>query len=392
MRVLHFVRGFSVLSETFIYAYITELERQGVDNRVVTFNRLNEERRPFPKVKTIDKPGRWHPRRLWHRALVPLGIGTARTSSWPQMRSRLLKSIRQIQPDVVHAHFVHNAVLIAPVAQELSIPLVVTGYGFDVSKLPRDEFWHSRYDDLWPQITAATVLSDEMKGVVKDLGCSEEKLEVVHLSRDLSDFPYQSPSEDVETILFVGRFVHKKAPLDAIQAVEEANRRGTEIKLEMMGGGGLLEEARAYIEENELSGVVTLHGQVPNSEVARKMKTSNVFILPSKTTSAGDQEGTPTVLVEAQASGLPCVSTRHAGIPEMIPKKNRDLLAPEGDVEALANIIEDLSARTVSERIGIAERGRTKVEEEFSLTRETEKLRFIYERVIEGSTEGQMVN
>lgn len=380
IKVLHFKRSFSKTSETFLYAYLTELERQGEENHVLTLERKNEKQRPFPKVTVIDnEPDRWHPRRVWYRMRL-LGRENAPGRSMQMLvDKRTEEAIREIGPDIIHAHMGPEAVRMAPFAERLGIPLVATFYGYDVSQLPEEDEWRERYEALWPQVDAATVLSEEMKAAVTTLGCPAEKIHVVHLGRDLEDFPYNAPDRRVQTVLFVGRLVEKKAPLDAIRAVELAHNRGTGLTLEMIGDGTLRETLEVYVEENWLSEEVILHGEVPNSTVARRMRMADVFMLPSKTAPNGDREGTPTVLIEAQASGLPCVSTRHAGIPEMIPRNNHDLLAEEGDIESLADILEDLSSRTVDELKQVADRGRKKVEREFDLPQEVKKLRDVYQ-------------
>lgn len=378
MRVLHFADSFSPISETFVYDYVTELERQGADNHVVTFRRKNPEVRPFPKVHVVDRPGRWHPQRLWHRALVPFGIGAARTSDWPQTRDRVERVVRRVQPDVVHAHFGPAAVLMAPVAECLDVPLVTTFYGYDISSLPTEDFWAEAYDEFWPQVDAVTVLSNEMKSRAEKLGCPAEKLTVVHLSRDLENFPFHPPSRSVESVLFVGRLVPKKAPLDAVRAVEQANARGADLTLDLLGDGPLRDEVERYVKECDLGDAVTVHGRVPNDEVSSRMRKADAFILPSRTAPNGNREGTPTVLVEAQAVGLPCVSTRHAGIPEMIPEAHYDLLVSEGDVAALTEALWTLAGRPIDDLEQMAERGRRKVEQDFSLCEEVKRLHEIY--------------
>ena len=380
MRVVHFCRSFSPLSETFIYDYVTELEHQGVDNYILTHRRLNEGSRPFPKVRVVREPSRWNPQRLWHRFLVEVGINELPSHTWSLMWPRLADAISRIRPNVIHAHFGQQGVQIAPLAERLGIPLVVTFYGVDISKLPREAFWRARYRELWKKAGAVTVLSDEMRRTALELGCPEEKVHVVHLSRDLSKFSYQPPNGAIENFVSVGRLTEKKGHRDMLEAFHQAVQEGNAaLRLRIIGDGHLREELAAYVAANNLERHVTLVGAVSNDEVAEELQAADAFILCSKTAPNGDREGTPTVLVEAQAVGLPCASTRHAGIPEMIPEANHWLLADEGDVDGIAERIKALMACSPKQLRKVAEAGRTRVRAEFNLVREAEKLKAIYQ-------------
>ena len=77
-------------------------------------------------------------------------------------------------------------------------------------------------------------------------------------------------------------------------------------------------------------------------EVARAIQRSHIFVLPSVTASDGDEEGTPTAIVEAMAAGLPVVSTRHSGIPEQVEDGVSGLLVAERDALGLANALKKL--------------------------------------------------
>lgn len=383
MRVLHYRQTFSKLSETFIYDYLTELERQGIENHVVTWERRNADTRPFPSVVELDWPGKWHPRRLFDGMCSRLGIGGSIQETYlHEARRRVPATIRQVSPDVVHAHFGREGVFIAPVAERLGCPLVVTFYGFDISQLPKQEQWRKAYRALWGRATAVTVLSENMKQEAKKLGCPEEKLTVVHLSRNIDQFTYRSPTSEGSTVLFVGRLTPKKAPLDAVRALQQANAQEACLELDLIGDGECRDEVEQYVEENKLSDVVNLHGYLSNEEVGSRMQAADILLLPSKTAPNGDEEGTPTVLVEAQATGLPCVTTYHAGIPEMIPEENHHLLVEEGDIDALSERLCRLAKMDVDELQAIAQNGRKKIESEFSLAGEVQKLRSVYESVV----------
>ncbi|WP_259134195.1 glycosyltransferase [Salinibacter ruber] len=379
MRVCHYRRTFSKLSETFIYDYLMELERQDVTNHVITLERRNSEARPFPNVSRVRWPGKWDPRRLYHGIQARLGLdGSVQDSYRREARRRVATVIQQVDPDVVHAHFGREGVFIAPVAERLGIPLVVTFYGFDISQLPEQEGWVEAYSAMWEQVRAVTVLSEEMKRKARELGCPEKKLTVVHLSREVDQFPFRPPDSEVSDVLFVGRLTPKKAPLDAVRALQRANARGANLHLDMIGDGECRDEVGRYIEKHDLSDTVTLHGYLSNEEVSTHMQAADAFLLPSKTAPNGDREGTPTVLVEAQATGLPCVTTRHAGIPEMIPEENHHLLVEEGNVAALSEQLCRVAHMNVNELQTIAQNGREKIESEFSLTGEVQKLRAVY--------------
>lgn len=380
MRVLHYCGNFSKTSETFIYNYISEVERQEKGSYVVTHKRKNQESRPFPRITTVDRPGRWDPRRLLHRLRLWKTQRPSPESFWPQTRARLEAVVREIEPDVIHAHFGPQGVRIAPVAQKLGIPLVVTFYGSDISVKANDDFWAEKYLSLWPRAGAVTVLSEDMKRKAQASGCPSSKISIIRLSCDLDEFAYKPPEHSVERILFVGRLVSKKAPLDALEAVQLANAKGAGLHFEVVGDGPLREKVEQYVTEHALDRI-TLHGRVPSDEVARHMRAADAFLLPSKTAPNGNREGTPTVLVEAQASGLPCVTTHHAGIPEMIPDENHDLLSSPGDVESMSSVLVGLSkasADTIQDR---ARLGRHKVEQDFNLSREVQKLRSLYGEV-----------
>jgi glycosyltransferase involved in cell wall biosynthesis len=252
---------------------------------------------------------------------------------------------------------------------------------------PSDDFWAEKYQALWPRTDAVTVLSEDMKEKAQHAGCPASKISIVHLSRDLGNFLFEPPQRSAEKVLFVGRMVAKKAPLDALEAVRLANAAGGSFHLDMVGDGPLQEEVERYVGEHGL-GTVSIHGRVSSAEVAHYMREADAFLLPSKTAPNGDQEGTPTVLIEAQAVGLPCVTTRHAGIPEMIPEENHDLLSAPGEVESLAQSLIELRNASVDEIREKAEWGRHKVERDFNLSTEVRKLLALYREVGGGRRDG----
>ena len=382
IRVAHLCKDFSKRSETFIYDYVTELERQGVDNHVVANERVNPDERPFENVTVVPWPALWNPRRMGHRLLEELGLDGALDSSWRELWPGAEEAIERVAPDVLHAHFGRPGVKAVPIARQLDLPLVVTFYGYDISKLPRERRWREAYESIWRTAQAVVVLSEEMKEAAVRLGAPPDAVRVVHLARDLDDFPYRPPSAPVSEFISVGRLTGKKGHFDAIRAVQKRIEAGDDLQLYIVGDGPQRDDLEQYIQAHNLQSSVELLGSIPNAEVARHLQKADAFLLCSKTAASGDREGTPTVLIEAQAVGLPCVSTTHAGIPEMIPESNHSLLAPEGEVDAIAERLRRLRACSDEELRGVSAAGREIIETSFSLSSEAGALRKIYERAV----------
>lgn len=83
-------------------------------------------------------------------------------------------------------------------------------------------------------------------------------------------------------------------------------------------------------------------GKVVKEEVVTLMREADVFLHHSVTAENGDQEGIPTVIMEAMASGLTVVSTYHAGIPELIKDKETGYLVMEKDVDGYVKQLENV--------------------------------------------------
>jgi glycosyltransferase involved in cell wall biosynthesis len=384
MRVLHFRKKFSVLSEVPIYDYITGLERQGLTNDVVTLAHENADSRPFERVHVVSSPGPLHPIRVAHYLLRRLRKDANEGASWPVVRRRLGRLTARLSPDVIHAHRGPEAVLISPVAAALRIPLVVTFYGSDISRLPQNEAWRARYAHLWRDVAAVTVLSADMRKDAMGLGCPPGRLHVVHIGRDVGSLEGRSVPHPVRHFISVGRLVEKKGHLDVIRAFARVAAARRDLRLTLVGDGPLRSQLEHLILELGLGARVSLVGARPLSQTIALMRRADALILGSKTAGDGDREGTPGVLIEAQLLGLPCVATWHAGIPETVPPENHRLLAGEGHVEEIADRVAWLIGRPRTALEDIVAHGRRFVRDNFDVGRQAAQLRRVYESAADG--------
>jgi colanic acid/amylovoran biosynthesis glycosyltransferase len=146
-------------------------------------------------------------------------------------------------------------------------------------------------------------------------------------------------------IVSVGRLVEKKGFPTLLQACAELRQRGLKFALDIIGAGPMEEELRARIGDRALQSVASLHGAQPQSFVRERLTSARVFVLASQPEGDGGSDNLPTVIMEAMASRLPVVSTRVAGIPEMVDDGETGLLVPAGEpgllAEALAAYLAD---------------------------------------------------
>jgi glycosyltransferase involved in cell wall biosynthesis len=380
VRVAHICSTFSKLSETFVYDYVTGLEYQNTFGSVVAFKRENAGTRPFPRVHIIDESQKSKFLRIVRTAIFRKRRHETLEMAWTGQRRLLYGVLNRIDPDVIHAHFGPEGVLAMPVSKSLGKPIVVTFYGYDISKLPRNDFWRRHYDSLWLGASRVIVLSECMRSAAVALGCPASKTEVVRLARQFPLDTSMEPKRTVRRLISVGRLVEKKGHEDAIKAIHIARKRFPDLRLEIIGEGPLRGRIEKLIQDINGHAWVSLLGEIDNKDVFVKLQQADAFILCSKTAPDGDMEGTPTVLIEAQFLGLPCISTRHAGIPEMLPSSARARLAPEGDVECLAKEVGWLASASSSKIREIGALGRSYVGRHFELARETAKLVAIYKQ------------
>jgi glycosyltransferase involved in cell wall biosynthesis len=121
---------------------------------------------------------------------------------------------------------------------------------------------------------------------------------------------------------------------------------------------------------------VQFAGRVDDDVLSRMYGAADAFVLPSFA------EGIPVVLMEAMASGVPCVTTRITGIPELIRSDDEGLLVAPSDAEALAaavaRLIDDPALRT-----RIAAAARRRIDADFHLERNTARLGSLFARRLE---------
>ena len=143
-------------------------------------------------------------------------------------------------------------------------------------------------------------------------------------------------------IISVGRLVEKKGFADLIAACAILKKEGTSFYCRIIGSGPLEAALRAQIDQLGLAQHVALEGARQEEEVMRFLHGARVFALACRHEKDGGMDNLPTVIMEAMASALPVVSTRVAGIPEMVIDHQTGKLTDENDPVAFAAALKEL--------------------------------------------------
>jgi colanic acid/amylovoran biosynthesis glycosyltransferase len=229
-------------------------------------------------------------------------------------------------------------------------------------------------------------VSGHLAGRLEKLGCPSEKIQIHHTGIKLEEFPLAErepePAGPVK-LLSIARLVEKKGLEYGIRAVARvrSERPDRKIVYRIVGDGELAGDLTRLIDRLDLNDCVELLGSRPHREIPSLLRESHVFLLPSVRSAAGDEEGTPVSLMEAMATGLPVVSTIHAGIPELVEEGVSGFLVPERDEETLARRIIDLADHP-QRWPEMGRRGRMKVEAEYDSDALNDRLEATYLRLL----------
>jgi colanic acid/amylovoran biosynthesis glycosyltransferase len=357
--------SFFMSSETFIYNYISNLKSFHPICLASEF--LNLEEFAFPKediYKISYNRRKYSFKRISNRFF---------------MRDiRAEKAIKERKPKLIHAHFGWNGYYALRIARRAKIPLVTSFYGCDMSAVPKRKKWLARFRILFNEGDLFLVEGDFMKSNLLDLGCLEEKISIQRIAIPLDKIRFmpRKPKRrgDKMIMIFCGRFVEKKGLNYALEAIEMVKNKHDNFEFRIIGDGPLKPNIENFIKIHRLDDNVKMLGFLTFRNYLDEMQKADIYIHPSITASDGDSEGgAPTTILEAQAMGMPIISTIHADIPNIVLPGKSALLSKEKDSFTLAqNIAYLLENQEVWESMG--QKGREFVENYHDIKKEVVNL------------------
>ena len=302
----------------------------------------------------------------------------------------LLKFYRQLHGKLVHVHFGTDAAARWPLFEQLETPVIVTLHGYDICTYRdwweagnRGDFMATYPERLIEMTDSSQVrcvaVSEAIRQRAIEFGISPERIEVAYIGIDTAQFiPGEIPiTKRRKRIAFVGRLVEKKGAAILLEAFKTVQRHVSNAELVIIGDGPLRDELQAYTRKHDLA--VTFAGVMTAEEIRAHLHESRVLCLPSVTAANGDAEGFGLVLLEAQACGVPVVTSAHGGATEGIEHGKTGFAFPERDVATLAQYLEVLLTDDVL-LDEMSHAAPTFVRENFDLRRCTRSLEAIYDR------------
>ena len=390
MRLGYLYSRYPVISQTFCDAEMLALERRGIElvigsvyppltslrhEYIARLSASIHYAPPQEILKLLERSAKNNGK--WPRHLVEEHEGKYGPMAKPEQRARnalyFAEFFARSGVDHVHVHFANRAAHTAVFLEEISgIPFSVTAHGQDFMK-------DLGSDDLLREICAAAEFVAAETDYSRDLlrqRCpdSATKIHRVYNGIDLKRFPmprnvtarpavvpYRPPR-----IVSVGRLVAFKGFDDLIDACAELARCRIEFVCDIIGDGPMRETLQAKIEQLDLSSRVNLLGSLSQRAVLERLQAADIFALPSTTDVQGATDVFPTVILEAMASARPVVSTRLAGIPELVVDGETGTLISAGDSTALAQALEQL-LRDPELRLRFGHAGRARIEQHFRI-------------------------
>jgi glycosyltransferase involved in cell wall biosynthesis len=324
-------------------------------------------------------PARWE--RLADDAIMPqLGTNPLLWLQAAQLVCMMLwhtiKEHRDRPLALIHANWIVPAGLVAvAMNRRYGIPYVTTSHGADAFRL-----------NTWPLGAVKQAIvnrSSRFIGVshdiVKQFPATRGPVEIQPVGTDFAAWEQaaERPSLSNGSVLFVGRLVAKKGVADAIRAVTQL----ANAELRIVGEGPLEQSLRMLAASSPEGERVVFLGRRNRMEVAQEMKSALCLVIPSVTAADGDRDGTPTVLGEAIAAGLPVVASNMAGLSEFIVDGETGRLHNPGDVQSLAEILQSFM-NDPEAAAGLATEARARFASVFDLRQVSQRYADWYRRAI----------
>lgn len=406
IKIAFLLGEFPKTTETFILDQIIGLTREGIDLKIIALNKSKDDiiAKAINDYNLLKKTTYIKvPRNKKLRFLKGIAIFL---KNFPKHPIKVMKSLNffkygkialTLNPfyvnmffmnmkeefDIIHCHFGQRG-LYGAALKDIGIrgKLVTSFYGGDLSYFV-NQTNKNIYNPLIKKGDLFLPLCDDFKNRLLNLGFKKEKIKVHRIGMNLDKFnkiKHNFRKKEV-ILLTIARVVEKKGHKYLIKALPEIIKNNQNLRYISVGDGELKENLFNLVKNLKLEKYVEFQNNVSSDKLSKLYAKASIYVLPSFTNIDGDTEGTPASIIQACASGLPIVSTYHAGIPEVVKDKVTGFLVNEKDSSGLAEKISYLINHT-SLMSKMGKRGREYVNKGYNNKTQSKKLIRHYESLL----------
>jgi len=359
-KIGYLVSEYPAYSHTFILREVLGLRARGIDIHVASINNCKippkkrdlDEKKEAEKTFYVKSQGFWKALGVFFLEFFRsplLFLSTLGYALWlggTDIKAVLFgffyfiealligRWMREKELSHLHVHFANPAAHVALLASKLfpiTFSLTVHGpdeFDFAVHNRVKEKVAHAKFVICIGNFAQSQVMKwTEIK--------DHSKLIICRLGIDVNHFTYKFRPLGTQPIevLCVGRLVATKGQLILIQAAKEVIQKGYDLRIRFIGGGPDFSALQEQTKREGLQDKISFTGPLSQEKVKEAYLTADLFVLPSFA------EGIPVSLMEAMASGVPCISTFVCGIPELIRHEVDGLLTVPSCTEELSNAI-----------------------------------------------------
>ncbi|MBN1671902.1 MAG: glycosyltransferase family 4 protein [Kiritimatiellae bacterium] len=385
---LHVWHGYGLRSEVWLYRLLQGL-RAYPPHLLLREEWIKEEFRhpfPWPSDRLVFLPAR--PLVLRALGKIPPFLKTGRRDVLSALDARFMRRLcRARGVAVVHIHFAHIAWAFLGATQRLGAPVVVSCYGSDVFRAAGVH--GKRLDRLLRTDVCFVVTSNALREELVRRGAPPHGIAVVPVGICADDFPTEAEVERRRTanrakktvrLITVGRMIECKAMHQLPQVARILKEAGVAFEWVIVGDGPFFSECQRNIHQLDVADTVTLKGSLPWESVRDLLSESDIMVHNAVVARDGARESLGVSLMEAGAMGLPVVSCRVGGIPEVVADGETGILCEPGDPAGMAESIRLLS-RDPERRCRMGLAAMRRVRELFDSRRLAGQLEAVYDGI-----------
>jgi len=301
---------------------------------------------------------------------------------------RITTYVKRNDIEIIHTHFAHIGWSYLALRKRMEVPFIVSFYGWDYEKLPFTQpIYKERYQSLFKIADGFVCEGEHGASILLKQGCPAEKIHVVSLGIEPKTIPFikREKKPNKLRLVQIASFTSKKGHRYVIEALALATKTCPNIELTFVGSEreqGKLQALKERISKLGLEDKIRFQEQIDYKKIHTFLGAYDVFIHPSCYTDLKDCEGgAPVVLLDAQATGMPVISTTHCDIPKEVIHEKTGLLSPEKEVKSLAENIIQFYKMDDQTYQGFAKNARAHIEKSYDINENAKELSRIYRKI-----------